>query len=297
MSHRKGIVLAGGSGTRLAPITSVVSKQLLPIYDKPMIYYPISVLMLANIRDILIISSPKDLKNFEILLGDGTNFGVNFSYLVQEEPKGIAEAFIIGENFINNNNSALILGDNLFYGQNFSSNLIKASLNNNGATIFGYKVLNANSYGVIEVDENLNPVSIEEKPANPKSNIAITGLYFYDNNVVDVAKSLKPSSRNEIEITDINSYYLEKKNLNLSILGRGFTWLDSGTPESLLEASNYVQTIEKNQGYKIACLEEIALNKKWITLVDIEKNISNLKQNSYIDYLKYLLETNPKKEQ
>ncbi len=289
MNNRKGIVLAGGNGTRLAPVTSVVSKQLLPIYDKPMVYYPISVLMLANIRDILIISSPEFIKSYKELLGDGSRFGLNFSFAVQKQPGGIAEAFIIGENFINNNNSALILGDNLFYGQSFSSYLIKSSLENIGATIFGHKILNAKSYGVVEVDENLNPISIIEKPINPKSNIAVTGLYFYDNDVVNIAKSLKPSSRNELEITDINSYYLKRKKLNLKILGRGFTWLDSGTPESLLQASNFVQSIEKNQGFKIACLEEIALNKNWINLSDIEKSISNQMQNSYINYLKYLI--------
>jgi glucose-1-phosphate thymidylyltransferase len=289
MNTRKGIILAGGHGSRLRPLTSVTSKQLLPIYDKPMIYYPISVLMLADIRDILIISSPADIQNYKNLLGSGANFGLNFSYVLQNQPNGLAEAFILGEEFISNNLSALILGDNFFYGQNFSSSLLEASNKNCGATIFGYPVQDPTSYGVVEVDEKLNAISIEEKPINPRSNIAVTGLYFFDNEVIDIAKSLKPSERGELEITDVNKQYLKMNKLKVSMLGRGFTWLDSGTHDSLLEASHFVQTIEKNQGFKISCLEEIALSKKWIGTKEIEKNIEFYGSNNYGQYLKNLI--------
>ena len=289
MNTRKGIILAGGHGSRLRPLTSVTSKQLLPIYDKPMIYYPISVLMLADIRDILIISSPADIQNYKNLLGSGANFGLNFSYVLQNQPNGLAEAFILGEEFISNNLSALILGDNFFYGQNFSSSLLEASNKNCGATIFGYPVQDPTSYGVVEVDEKLNAISIEEKPINPRSNIAVTGLYFFDNEVIDIAKSLKPSERGELEITDVNKQYLKMNKLKVSMLGRGFTWLDSGTHDSLLEASHFVQTIEKNQGFKISCLEEIALSKKWIGTKEIEKNIEFYWSNNYGQYLKNLI--------
>jgi glucose-1-phosphate thymidylyltransferase len=289
MNTRKGIILAGGHGSRLRPLTSVTSKQLLPIYDKPMIYYPISVLMLADIRDILIISSPADIQNYKNLLGSGANFGLNFSYVLQNQPNGLAEAFILGEEFISNNLSALILGDNFFYGQNFSSSLLEASNKNCGATIFGYPVQDPTSYGVVEVDEKLNAISIEEKPINPRSNIAVTGLYFFDNEVIDIAKSLKPSERGELEITDVNKQYLKMNKLKVSMLGRGFTWLDSGTHDSLLEASHFVQTIEKNQGFKISCLEEIALSKKWIGTKENEKNIEFYGSNNYGQYLKNLI--------
>ena len=289
MNTRKGIILAGGHGSRLRPLTSVTSKQLLPIYDKPMIYYPISVLMLADIRDILIISSPADIQNYKNLLGSGANFGLNFSYVLQNQPNGLAEAFILGEEFISNSLSALILGDNFFYGQNFSSSLLEASNKNSGATIFGYPVQDPTSYGVVEVDEKLNAISIEEKPINPRSNIAVTGLYFFDNEVIDIAKSLKPSERGELEITDVNKQYLKMNKLKVSMLGRGFTWLDSGTHDSLLEASHFVQTIEKNQGFKISCLEEIALSKKWIGIKEIEKNIEFYGSNNYGQYLKNLI--------
>lgn len=285
MRKPKGIVLAGGLGTRLRPVTSVISKQLIPIYDKPMIYYPISVLMLAGIQDILIISSPHDLKQYEKLLGDGSLFGVNFSYAVQEVPNGLAEAFIIGEQFLGNDKPALILGDNIFYGQDFSSLLKKAASNKKGASIFGYSVLNPTEYGVVEVDNNFRAISIEEKPQNPKSNIAVTGLYFYDSDVVEIAKSITPSSRGELEITSINNVYLEQKNLQVQMLGRGFTWLDTGTHDSLLEASHFVQTIEKSQRFKVACLEEIALNMGWINSDSILKSYEKYSKTSYGEYL------------
>jgi len=289
MTNRKGIILAGGLGTRLRPLTNVISKQLLPVYDKPMIYYPISVLMLAGIQDIMIISSPKDINNYETLLGDGRSFGINLSYTVQYQPNGLAEAFILSENFIKNNYSALILGDNIFYGQNFSNSLERASNQTDGATIFGYRVQDPTAYGVVEMNEQNIPVSIEEKPLAPKSNVAVTGLYFYDTDVIDISKSLKPSSRGELEITEVNNHYLQTKKLRVSMLGRGFTWLDSGTIESLLEASHFVQTIEKSQGFKIACLEEIALIKKWITIEDLEKSIQYYENNSYGKYLQNLI--------
>ena len=289
MNNRKGIVLAGGHGTRLRPATSVTSKQLLPVYDKPMIYYPISVLMLAGIQDILIISSPDAIQDYKNLLGNGEKFGLNFSFKIQRNPNGLAEAFIIGEDFLDNNPSALILGDNIFYGQNFSSSLINASNLNEGATIFGYTVKDPTAYGVIEVDNDNNPISIEEKPLKPKSNIAVTGLYFYDSEVIDIAKSIKPSSRDELEITDVNKQYLKLNKLKVSILGRGFTWLDSGTHDSLIEASHFVQTIEKNQGFKIACLEEIAFRKEWITAKEIESSIKYYGENGYGQYLLNLI--------
>ena len=291
MNNRKGIVLAGGHGTRLRPATSVTSKQLLPVYDKPMIYYPISVLMLAGIQDILIISSPDAIQDYKNLLGNGEKFGLNFSFKIQRNPNGLAEAFIIGEDFLDNNPSALILGDNIFYGQNFSSSLINASNLNEGATIFGYTVKDPAAYGVIEVDNDNNPISIEEKPLKPKSNIAVTGLYFYDSEVIDIAKSIKPSSRDELEITDVNKQYLKLNKLKVSILGRGFTWLDSGTHDSLIEASHFVQTIEKNQGFKIACLEEIAFRKEWITAKEIESSIEYYGENGYGQYLLSILKS------
>lgn len=290
MSNMKGIVLAGGHGTRLLPITSVVPKQLLPIYDKPMIYYPISVLMLAGIQDILIICRPNDHLNFQTLLGDGSRFGVNFSYVAQENPNGLAEAFILGKNFVSKNSrTALILGDNIFYGQNFTGLLKEAAKIKNGATIFGYKVMDPSRYGVVEVDKNLKPLKIEEKPASPKSNIAVTGLYFYDAEVIEIAKSIEPSSRGELEISDINTKYLEKNKLEVSMLGRGFTWLDTGTHDSLIEASHFVQTIENSQGFKIACLEEIALQKKWINAENVKKNISLYGKTGYSKYLDKIL--------
>jgi glucose-1-phosphate thymidylyltransferase len=285
MKKNKGIILAGGLGTRLRPVTSIISKQLLPIYDKPMIYYPISVLMLSGIRDILIISTPRDLPQYEKLLGDGSLFGLNFSYLAQEEPNGLAEAFIIGEKFLENAKPALILGDNIFYGQDFSSFLQNAASQNNGATLFGYSVLNPTQFGVVEVDNDLRAISIEEKPKKPKSNIAVTGLYFYDSDVVEIAKSISPSSRGELEITSINSVYLDQGNLKVQMLGRGFTWLDTGTHDSLLEASHFVQTIEKSQGFKIACLEEIAFNLGWIDHEIILKSYEKYSKTKYGEYL------------
>ena len=283
----KGIVLAGGSGSRLHPITKGVSKQLLPIYDKPMVYYPISVLMLAGIQDILIITTPQDEESYKRLLGDGSNFGVNFSYLIQKKPNGLAEAFILGESFIGQDKVALILGDNIFYGQGFTSILNKAVIKNTGATIFGYSVKDPTRFGVVEFDEDMKALTLEEKPSSPKSNFAVTGLYFYDNEVIEIAKKIKPSSRGELEITSINQEYLEQGLLDVEILGRGFAWLDTGTNESLLEASHFVQTIEARQGYKIACLEEIALLKGWLNSDDV----SNLAVSMGInDYSKYLLE-------
>lgn len=286
----KGIVLAGGSGTRLYPITKGISKQLLPIYDKPMVYYPISVLMLAGIKDILIISTPQDVSSYKRLLGDGEAFGVKFSYLVQEKPNGLAEAFIIGEDFIGSGKVALVLGDNIFYGQGFSPALLKAKSRSEGATIFGYAVRDPRRYGVVEVDGNMNAISVEEKPTNPKSNIAVTGLYFYDNSVIEIAKSIKPSPRGELEITSINEVYLNNNQLNVEKLGRGFAWLDTGTHESLLEASHFVQTVELRQGYKIACLEEIAFSNGWIDKENILSSLKKMSSNSYSQYLRDLLD-------
>jgi len=277
----KGIILAGGSGTRLYPITKGISKQLIPIYDKPMIYYPLSVLMLAGIKDILIITTPEDESNFQRLLGDGSNFGIKLSYEVQLKPEGLAQAFIIGENFIGKDNVCLALGDNIFYGQNFSPKLKEASQQKIGATVFGYQVKDPERFGVVEFDENKKALSIEEKPKKPKSNYAVTGLYFYDNNVINIAKSIKPSERGELEITSINEVYLKNGQLNVELLGRGFTWLDTGTHQSLLEASHFVETIEQHQGFKIACLEEVALHNGWLTKEDVI--------NRGEEYIKYLL--------
>ena len=281
----KGIVLAGGSGTRLHPITRGVSKQLLPVYDKPMIYYPISVLMLADIRDILIITTPQDLSSYQRLLGDGCDFGINLSYVVQDNPNGLAEAFILGEDFIGDDNIALILGDNIFYGQGFSPALQAARARKSGATVFGYAVKDPGRFGVVEFDADMRAISIEEKPQKPKSNMAVTGLYFYDNSVVEIAKSIKPSERGELEITAINDIYLKQGNLNVEVLGRGFAWLDTGTHESLLEASHFVQTIELRQGYKIACLEEIAFSKGWLLLEEVAKTAEVMGKNGYGKYL------------
>lgn len=288
----KGIVLAGGSATRLYPITRGVSKQLLPVYDKPMIYYPISVLMLADIRDILIITTPQDLSSYQRLLGDGSDFGINLSYVTQDNPNGLAEAFILGEDFIGDDNVALILGDNIFYGQGFSPKLNAARARKSGATVFGYAVKDPGRFGVVEFDAEMRAISIEEKPQKPKSNMAVTGLYFYDNSVVEIAKSIEPSERGELEITSINDIYLKQGNLNVEVLGRGFTWLDTGTHESLLEASHFVQTIELRQGYKIACMEEIGFSKGWLPLEQVAKASEAMGKNGYGKYLSEIVSEN-----
>ncbi len=285
----KGIILAGGTGSRLNPITKGVSKQLLPIYDKPMIYYPLSILMLAGIREILIISTPDDLSNYYNLLDDGSNFGINLQYASQASPNGLAEAFIIGKDFIGDDNVCLILGDNIFWGHGFTPSLEKAAAKTSGATIFAYQVDDPRPFGVVEYDKNNKVLSIEEKPKNPKSNFALTGLYFYDNNVIDIAKNIQPSNRGELEITSINQAYLEQENIDVELLGRGFAWLDTGTFDSLLEASMFVATIEKRQGYKVACLEEIAFNRGWIDKEKILKSAAGLSKNSYGEYLKNLV--------
>ena len=288
----KGIILAGGSGTRLHPITKGLSKQLLPIYDKPMIYYPLSVLMLAGIRDILLITTPEDRLSFINLLGDGSQFGIKLTYKVQPSPDGLAQAFIIGEEFIGDDNVCLILGDNIFYGQGFKEKLKLALSRKEGATVFSYKVSNPKKFGVVEFDENKRAISIEEKPTNPKSYYAVTGLYFYDNKVINIAKSIKPSSRGELEITDINKVYLNKDELNVETFGRGFAWLDTGTHESLIDASQFIQTIEKRQGFKVACIEEVAYKNGWITKEDLVRLGEVLKKSEYgkylIDVAKYL---------
>ncbi|WP_442857182.1 glucose-1-phosphate thymidylyltransferase RfbA [Burkholderia sp. TSV86] len=289
MATYKGIVLAGGSGTRLHPLTFGVSKQSLPVYDKPMIYYPLSVLLLANIRDILIISTPDDIGSFQRMLGDGSQFGVSLSYAVQPSPDGLAQAFLIGKEFIGNDNVCLILGDNIFYGSGLSGILGDATSRETGATIFGYHVLDPERFGVVEFDASGRAISLEEKPREPKSNFAVTGLYFYDNDVVDIAASIKPSARGELEITDVNRAYLERGDLYVNILGRGFAWLDTGTHDSLLEASNFVQAIEKRQGLKVACLEEIAFSKGWISQQALHERASSLSKNSYGRYLSTLL--------
>lgn len=289
----KGIILAGGAGTRLYPTTIVTSKQLLPVFDKPMIYYPLSVLMLAGIKDILIITTPNDIDNFKKLLGNGKRFGINLTYKIQEKPNGLAEAFIVGEDFIGDDNVTLILGDNIFFGPKFSTLLSRAKKDvetQGGANIYAYMVRDPNRYGIVEFDKNLNAISIEEKPLNPKSNYAVTGLYMYDNKVIKYAKSLTPSKRGELEITDINNLYLKNKNLRVEVLGRGFSWLDTGTHQSLLRAGMYIQTIEENQGIKIACLEEVAYNMGFLTKEEIIEQIKAYKNNEYYDYVKGLVE-------
>jgi glucose-1-phosphate thymidylyltransferase len=281
----KGIVLAGGSGTRLHPITLGVSKQLLPVYDKPMIYYPISILMLAGIYEILVISTPNDIASYQSLLGDGADFGLSIEYAIQPSPDGLAQAFLIGESFIGDSNVALVLGDNIFYGQHFSTNLKSAVSKSSGATIFGYHVNDPERFGVVEFDASGKVLSIEEKPLKPKSNYAVTGLYFYDNDVVSIARSIQPSARGELEITDVNKVYLARQDLNVKLLGRGFAWLDTGTHDSLMEAGQFVQTVEHRQGLKVACLEEIAYNNGWLSKALLLKQAEKLKKTSYGDYL------------
>ncbi|MBD8009222.1 MULTISPECIES: glucose-1-phosphate thymidylyltransferase RfbA [Acinetobacter] len=284
-STTKGIILAGGSGTRLHPITKGISKQLLPIYDKPMVYYPLSVLMLAGISDVLVISTPEDIEGFKRLLGDGSQFGMELSYAIQPRPDGLAQAFILGEKFIGQSNVCLVLGDNIFYGQGFTPMLRQAAARQKGATVFGYQVKDPERFGVVEFDEQHRVISIEEKPKHPKSNFAVTGLYFYDNDVIQIAKQVQPSERGELEITSINQAYLERGDLNVELLGRGFAWLDTGTQGSLLEAAQFVETIEKRQGYKVACLEEIALNNGWLSREEVLAIGQTMNKNGYGQYL------------
>ena len=286
---RKGIILAGGTGSRLFPLTKVISKQLLPVFDKPMIYYPLSTLMMAGIKDILLISTPKDINQYQALLGDGSIWGINISYQIQPSPDGLAQAFILAEDYIGDDLSALILGDNIFHGNEMTNLLLNAS-KNTGATIFAYHVSDPERYGVVEFNKNLKAMSIEEKPKDPKSNFAVTGLYFYDSRVVEFAKSLKPSHRNELEITDLNRIYMNEDKLNVEILNRGFTWLDSGTHESLLEANQFIAAVEKRQGQKIACIEEIAFRKGWITKENLLNMLEEEDNSSYREYLEGLLD-------
>ena len=285
MPNFKGIILAGGAGRRLSPITLGISKQMLPVYDKPMIYYPLSILMLSGINEILIISTPEDLPSYKRLLGDGSSLGISLEYCIQPSPGGLAQAFILGKKFIGNSNVSLALGDNIFYGENLSTRLNSAVSNLSGATLFGYHVNEPNQFGVLEFDKNGNVLSIEEKPKNPKSNFVVTGLYFYDNDVVSIAEAVKPSKRDELEITDINNMYLKDNNMKVELLGRGFAWLDTGTHESLIEASQFVQTVEKRQGLKIACIEEIAYQNGWISYEEVIKKGESMKQNGYGQYL------------
>ena len=281
----KGIILAGGSGTRLYPITKGVSKQLLPIYDKPMVYYPLSVLMLAGIREVLIISTPEDIDGFKRLLGDGSQFGITLSYAIQPSPDGLAQAFIIGEKFIGKSNVCLVLGDNIFYGQGFTPMLREAIARKKGATVFGYQVKDPERFGVVEFDDKKCAISLEEKPKQPKSNFAVTGLYFYDNDVIQIAKQVKPSERGELDITTVNQMYLERGDLNVELLGRGFAWLDTGTHESLLVAAHFVETVQNRQGYKVACLEEIALNNGWLSNEQVLEIGQSMSKNDYGQYL------------
>lgn len=284
MNNFKGIILAGGSGSRLHPITQGTSKQLLPVYDKPMVYYPLSVLMLSGIREILVISTPEDINSYKRLLGDGSSFGLFIDYAIQDKPEGLAQAFLVGEKFIDNSKVALALGDNIFFGQHFSDKLLSA-VSSEGATIFGYHVPDPERFGVVEFDDNDNVLSIEEKPAMPKSNYAVTGLYFYDNDVIEIAKSIKPSLRGELEITSVNKAYLERGDLKVELLGRGFAWLDTGNHDSLIEAGQFVQTVESRQGFKIACLEEIAFHSGWISREELIKKANSLNKTSYGQYL------------